>query len=622
MNKFTQYFNKQRIILIVVVTLLYGNTLKNGYSIDDVNVTESSNITASGVKSIPKIIRSYYIERAKGVMFEYRPLVKISFAIEHELFGVSASISHLFNLLFYLIGLFLLFSVLKLLLPNYSEDTLFYCVFLFAILPIHTEVVASIKNRDMLLCFAFCMASFKSFILFSKSKFKWWKHFFLGIVYFYVAFLSKLDALPFFAIFPILIFAGERLNKKVFIYIISALFFSFVLFSLTKRISLDKAHINRLTFYFENPLFFNNDLKYRVIAMFNSLGFYVAQVLYPVKQCCYYGAGTLSVTQLSTYGYLGIFAAPVLVYSLIKSYIKKNLLLFSGLFIFCACVSMYLNFFKPVVGIVADRFAYFASIGSSIVIVALVKEFIIKNKNPSINLKLIIVGMAILFGFIIIIRNNDWKNIETLTHADYKKYPENAFLNYKEALFSVSTIKKNNAAGLNNEQQKKAFLNAKQLLEKSLSVDPDYIVSRSFLCYVLVYLLNDFKGALPQIDKGLALEETAELYFYKGICMRETHQGDSAEIYLKKSIATDVGYYNPYNLIMFDYNAKKEYAKTIFLFKNALTKRINTTEINNGLGKTYWEMGNNIEAKKYYQKALDIDANNREAAAMVKHLSK
>ena len=283
---------------------------------------------------------------------------------------------------------------------------------------------------------------------------------------------------------------------------------------------------------------------------------------------------------------------------------------------------MYLNFFKPAVGIVADRFAYFSSIGSAIIIIALVNKFFFKYNKPPGNLKILSAIIALIFATTIIIRNKDWKDIETLIHADYKKYPENAFLNYKEALFSINAIEKNNALDLNNEQQKQAFLNAKLLLQKSVAVDPNYIISRSYLCYVMIYLLNDFNGALPQIDKALSIEKTAELYFYKGICMRETHRNDSSEVYLKKSVAADASYYNSYNLLMFDYNAKKEYQKTIDLFYWALRNGVNTTEINNGLGKTYWEMGNNTEAKKYYQKALYIDANNKEAAAMVKHLSK
>ena len=166
MNKLKSYFNTQRIILLAIVFMFYGNTLRNGYALDDYIVTEKENITTQGIKAIPKILKSYYVDRSEDVKFDYRPIVKVSYAIEHELFGVNTGVSHFFNLTFYLGCLYLLYSVLLLLLSDYNKTLVFYCVALFAIMPIHSEVVASLKNRDILLCFMFCMIGFKNFILF------------------------------------------------------------------------------------------------------------------------------------------------------------------------------------------------------------------------------------------------------------------------------------------------------------------------------------------------------------------------------------------------------------------------------------------------------------------------
>jgi len=76
------------------VLLFYGNILKNDYSLDDSIVTEKDNITSKGFRAIPKLLKSYYLERADNMKFEYRPIVKISFAIEHQFFGVNVIISH------------------------------------------------------------------------------------------------------------------------------------------------------------------------------------------------------------------------------------------------------------------------------------------------------------------------------------------------------------------------------------------------------------------------------------------------------------------------------------------------------------------------------------------------
>jgi tetratricopeptide (TPR) repeat protein len=217
-------------------------------------------------------------------------------------------------------------------------------------------------------------------------------------------------------------------------------------------------------------------------------------------------------------------------------------------------------------------------------------------------------------------RNKDWDNINTLVEADYKKYPNSSFLNYKQGLNIVKTVEDKNSR-LSIDQKKAKVQEARLLIEKSISIDSSYSISQAYLSYILVYLINDFNAALPHINTAIKLKATTELYFYKAICMRETKQKDSSEFYLLKCIERDDKYYNAYNLLMYDYNLNKQHQKSIDLFKSAIAKGVKTIEIYNALGKTYWEIGNNAEANFYYQKALEIDSSNQEAAAMVKRTS-
>lgn len=619
MNKLKSFFTPRKLFLILIVFAFYGNTLKNDYALDDYIVTEKENITTKGISSIPKIFRSYYIDRSEDVKFDYRPMVKISFAFEHELFGLNAGVSHFFNIIIYLIGLLLLYETLLILFSNYDKNIVFYSVALFAILPIHSEVVASLKNRDMLLCFVFCIASLKNIILFFESMNKKWWLLIISMFCFYAAFLSKFDALPYMVIIPVLVFVKYRPNIKWIITLIVILFISLVLYRLSRRGILDKTTAKRVFYYFENPLYFEQELQYKIIAMFNSLGFYINQIIMPFKQCCYYGLDTISVHKLGIHGYLGILATPILLFGLIKSYIKKDIMLFAGLFIFCSSISMYLNFVIPAVGIVADRFAFFASLGLVIVMISLLSKRISLNTKLNMNVKILFVGVLVLFGSITFSRNRDWKNLYTLIEADYTKYPNNSFLNYKQGLNIVKQIEDKNSP-LSLDQKKGKLTEARKLIEKSISVDSTYAISHSYLSYILVYLINDFNAALPHINSALKIEETTELYFYKAICMRETKQKDSCEYYLLKCISRNNKYMNAYNLLMYDYNANNEFDKTIKLFNQAISKGVYTVEIYNGLGKTYWQMKNNEEAKKYYRKALEINPTNEEASEMLKRL--
>lgn len=618
-QKLKAFFTKERLIILGVVLVVYFNALKNGYSLDDSIVTEPNNLTAQGVKAIPKILKSFYVASSAEYQFDYRPLVKVSFAIEHELFGVNPKISHFFNIVLYLIGLYLFYDVLKLLFKKYNPLIPFYSVLLFALMPIHTEVVASIKNRDILLCFVLCLLGLKNYYLFFVSDFKKWGRLVLSVLFLYLAFMAKYDALPYIAIIPALFLLQDGSRFKWVVLSVLLLVLSLVLFKYTRKSFIHIGDMKRIVYYFENPLFFEKGIANKSIALINCLGFYIVQCIYPLKQVCYYGYDTIPVLKIGGYGWLGVVAAPALAVGLIRSYLKKEVVIFSGLFMFCASISMYLNFIKPAVGIVADRFSFFASMGLAIALIGLlVKYFNVKKELPK-NIMGIGIAILLVFAYTIILRNKDWKDINTIIEADYSKYPNNAYLNYKRGMNLVKEVEKGGAQM--PVQQRTAFLQeARKNLEKSIEVEPNYANSRNYISYVLVYLLNDFNAALPHINSSIAYKETTELYFYKGIVMRETKHADSAEIYLKKCIDMDNAFYNAYSLLMYDYNLSKNYQKSIDMFNAALDDGVKTEQIHLGLAKTYEEMGNKEEAIKNYREIVKLNPQNTDAANYLKKL--
>ena len=236
------------------------------------------------------------------------------------------------------------------------------------------------------------------------------------------------------------------------------------------------------------------------------------------------------------------------------------------------------------------------------------------------NTKLLFGSIVLVFMVMCFNRNKDWNNINTLVEADYKKYPNSSFLNYKQALNIIKAVEDKNSP-LSVNQKRTKVQEARLLIEKSIAIDSRYAVSQTYLSYILVYLINDFKAAMPHINAALKLKESTELYFYKAICLREIKQKDSSEFYLLKCVERDKTYYNAYNLLAYDYNANQQFQKTVDMYLNAIKRGVETVEIYNALGKVYWDQKNNTEASIYYQKALAIDATNQEAVAMVKRTS-
>ncbi len=565
-------FKYPKLVLFLVVFVLYGNTIKNGYSLDDNCVTGPECITSTGIKSIPRIFTSFYTYKSEKNKFEYRPMVAVSFAVEHQFFGVKPSVSHFFNIVIYFLLLLVLWQFLKLVFRKYPPAFSFLITLLFAVMPIHTEVVASIKNRDILLCFLFVILGATYFLKTVISN----KHVILkiaiSVLCFYFAFLCKTDALPFLAIVPVIAFIEFKVNVKWILISVVTFIIGFLLFKITRKIGLDSEHNVRTLLYYENPLFFERGFSSRVISLFNCLGFYCMQCGLPLKQSSYYGYDTIPVHEFSFfYGTLGVILFSLILYGLIWSYRQKENAILIGLFIFTACISMYLNFVLPAVGIVADRFCFAASLGGAIFTLAAYQKWANSKLVFSSPTKGFASIALVFFSILIIQRNSEWKDLTTLINADVKKYPESVFLNYKAGANIIKSMEARNNSQLKAENQKQVA-DARLYFEKTIAKYPDFPEVLNYLSYVMIFLYNDFANALPHINKSLSIEYSTEVEYYKGICYRELKKQDSSEIILLNCVKHDVNYQNAYDLLVYDYNIKKQYSKSVALLQNAIDK--------------------------------------------------
>jgi len=137
------------VILFVVSFLVYSNTLNHDFAGDDPAFIADNKNVQQGIRGIPAIFTSSLFESETGVKDPgYRPLVSSFFAIEKALFGGGARHYHWMNVFCYALGCVLAFLFLKTLLGQEQIWTAFLAALLFAVHPVHTEVVANIKSRD------------------------------------------------------------------------------------------------------------------------------------------------------------------------------------------------------------------------------------------------------------------------------------------------------------------------------------------------------------------------------------------------------------------------------------------------------------------------------------------
>src|SRR5579872_2510724 len=66
-------------VVIALSFMLYGNSIPNGYSLDDEFVLHGDSTVQKGIKGIPMLFKSRYAWDDKG-SYGYRPVVKTSFA--------------------------------------------------------------------------------------------------------------------------------------------------------------------------------------------------------------------------------------------------------------------------------------------------------------------------------------------------------------------------------------------------------------------------------------------------------------------------------------------------------------------------------------------------------------
>lgn len=211
------------LLIALAVFGLYYSSLQFEFVLDDKIVITDNAFVKKGIKGIPEIFGS---DSMTGFMGDqpnllaggrYRPLSLAVFAIGHHFFGPDAFRFHLLNLLFYtLCCIFLYLTASRLFrVGEKQKPFLLLSVLIFAVHPVHTEVVANIKGLDEILAFLFGTIAFWFFLIFHDTRKR--RYILLGSICFLLSLLAKESTLPLVAAIPVaLYFFRETTLKKVF----------------------------------------------------------------------------------------------------------------------------------------------------------------------------------------------------------------------------------------------------------------------------------------------------------------------------------------------------------------------------------------------------------------------
>ena len=193
------------LIIALFSVLLYANTLNHNWAFDDFPTIYGNSLTMSGVEGIPTMLKTAYWYGLDGQNdWLYRPLSLIMFAIEWELWPDTPTAGHIINVLLYALGNILMFVLLRAMFVKENQLMAIVCTLLFAVHPLHTEVVANIKSRDEILSMIFgLMAMLMVFRYIDKQDIKYLLV--AGLTYF-LSLFSKESAITFLGVFPLSIY--------------------------------------------------------------------------------------------------------------------------------------------------------------------------------------------------------------------------------------------------------------------------------------------------------------------------------------------------------------------------------------------------------------------------------
>ncbi|HTB05560.1 MAG TPA: tetratricopeptide repeat protein [Bacteroidia bacterium] len=427
------------IILAVLSFCLYVNTLGNEYALDDYLVITDNQYVHQGFKGIKKILTSdvddSYTRQMNGNPGlsggRYRPLSIILFAVEQQFFGDSPLIRHFVNVVCYMLCILAMFYFLR----NYlfknlpeGEDCSFIAALLFALHPIHTEVVANAKGIDEILSLLFILLTFT----FSLKHFetKKTKDLLIALACFFLALFSKEYAVTLIVLLPLLFYllAGKTIKESI----ISAIpYYGIALVYLLLRFSAvgfpKSVPSNDILM---NPYLFAAPGQKLATELF-VLSKYLYMLFIPYPLACDYSYSQIPYHNLSD---LSVWAS-VLLYIGIAIWgvfllIKKNILAFPVLF-YLANIALISNFVMDLGGTMGERLIFHSSFGFIVVIAyGLV---LITGKLNAQTKKIVLASLLglllLVFGREVIKRNPEWKNDVSLFSADIHSAPNSFMVN-------------------------------------------------------------------------------------------------------------------------------------------------------------------------------------------------
>lgn len=449
------------IVFLIYMILAWDH----GYVLDDGLVITTNEYIKEGFGGIKSILTTNYAHGHQGLGFNdglYRPLSLVTFALEYAIAGFSPVLSHFIQAVLYALCVFFLFRWLNVLIGKESIWPFWICM-LFALHPIHTEVVANIKSRDEIMAFLFLMLSLIQLHKWIESKTN--KYLVFSLLWFTVSLFSKESAVTYLAIFPLVFWKKEiELNeslKMMGLFLIPTVLFLGVRFTVLSSVGpVDEG----ITSLLQNSLIQGDGFLDRLSGAAYIQVMYVAKLFFPFELTHDYSYNAVPFYEWTSLGGIAsILAVAAMLGTGVYGLINKKWYGFGIMFYFFT-VSAVSNVFVLIGATAAERFLFTPSLGWCFVAVAILTSTPYLRKWSIQTLGLYSLVFITLTG----IRIPEWKSNFTLFEADVEKVSNSARAHYNIGSELIERAKDFPA-------QKSALLqDARRHLIEAIEIYPDY----------------------------------------------------------------------------------------------------------------------------------------------------
>ncbi|HEX5626320.1 MAG TPA: hypothetical protein VFX48_09905, partial [Saprospiraceae bacterium] len=431
-------------VIVLISFAVYANTLFFDFVLDDRVVFTENQYVQKGLAGIPEIFgketfAGYFKDsglRSTVSGGRYRPLTLGFFALQNQIAGNNAFLAHLLNVLFFCLMNVVLFKsmsgLLKYRFPEHAVTAAFLATLLFAVHPIHTEVVANVKGLDEIWALGFSLLALNS-ILNAPAKNNSWSSYAWAGLWFMLAMFSKENAFVFIALIPLSLILFTPYTKTQMLRTMTSLGLGAVLFMTCRIAVVGTQFMQESKNFLENPfLQFRGE---RLVEMLPADRYgtilytflrYVYLHVFPYPLTHDYAPKSIATHSLASPLALAglVLAAAMVVLALMW---RKSKPVYSwSILVFILALLPTSNLFFSVGAYMGERFAFVSSVGFCLALAYWTSAKLL----PRSNAYLYAFGMIlVLFAGRTVMRNTAWKDNMTLFNTDYRYSSNSAKLN-------------------------------------------------------------------------------------------------------------------------------------------------------------------------------------------------